>query len=81
MVNVAENIVKTLRANGVAHVYGLPGDSLNGFTDALRTDGTIRWVHVRHEETAAFAAAADAGTTGELAVVAGSGSCGPRQLF
>ena len=78
MVTVAENIVKTLRANGIERVYGIPGDSLNGFTDALRKDGTIRWVHVRHEETAAFAAAADAATTGGLAVVAGS--CGPGNL-
>jgi len=78
MANVAENIVKTLHANGIDRVYGIPGDSLNGFTDALRKDGTIRWVHVRHEESAAFAAAADAAITGELAVVAGS--CGPGNL-
>ncbi|HWS50883.1 MAG TPA: ubiquinone-dependent pyruvate dehydrogenase [Microbacterium sp.] len=78
MANVAENIVRTLHANGIDRVYGLPGDSLNGFTDALRKDGTIRWVHVRHEESAAFAAAADAATTGGLAVVAGS--CGPGNL-
>ncbi|MEJ1088519.1 ubiquinone-dependent pyruvate dehydrogenase [Microbacterium sp. Mu-80] len=78
MVTVAENIVRTLRANDVDRVYGIPGDSLNGFTDALRKDGTIRWVHVRHEESAAFAAAADAALTGDLAVVAGS--CGPGNL-
>lgn len=78
MVTVAENIVHTLRANKVERVYGIPGDSLNGFTDALRRDGTIRWLHVRHEESAAFAAAADAALTGELAVVAGS--CGPGNL-
>ncbi|MDR2997928.1 MAG: ubiquinone-dependent pyruvate dehydrogenase [Microbacterium sp.] len=78
MTTVAENIVQTLHANGVQRVYGIPGDSLNGFTDALRKDGTIRWVHVRHEETAAFAAAADAALTGDLAVVAGS--CGPGNL-
>jgi pyruvate dehydrogenase (quinone) len=78
MVNVAENIVRTLRANNIDRVYGIPGDSLNGFTDALRKDGTIRWLHVRHEESAAFAAAADAAITGELAVVAGS--CGPGNL-
>jgi pyruvate dehydrogenase (quinone) len=56
-------------------VYGLPGDSLNGFTDALRRDGNIQWLHVRHEEAAAFAATAEATLTGELAVVAAS--CGP----
>jgi len=78
MPTVAENIVATLRENGVDHIYGLPGDSLNGFTDALRKDGTISWVHVRHEEAAAFAAAADAELTGDLAVCAGS--CGPGNL-
>lgn len=78
MVNVAENIVSTLRANGIDRVYGIPGDSLNGFTDALRKDDSIRWLHVRHEESAAFAAAADAAITGDLAVVAGS--CGPGNL-
>ena len=78
MTTVAENIVHTLTANGIDRVYGIPGDSLNGFTDALRKDGTIRWVHVRHEESAAFAAAADAALTGDLAVVAGS--CGPGNL-
>lgn len=78
MTTVAENMVRTLRVNGIDRVYGIPGDSLNGFTDALRKDGTILWVHVRHEESAAFAAAADAALTGELAVVAGS--CGPGNL-
>lgn len=78
MTTVAENMVRTLRANGIDRVYGIPGDSLNGFTDALRKDGTIRWVHVRHEESAAFAAAADAALTGDLTVVAGS--CGPGNL-
>lgn len=59
-------------------MYGLPGDSLNGFTDAIRRSGEISWEHVRHEETAAFAAAADAGLSGQLAVCAGS--CGPGNL-
>jgi pyruvate dehydrogenase (quinone) len=78
MATVAQHLVATLRAHGVRRVYGLPGDSLNGLTDALRRDGTLDWVHVRHEEAAAFAAAADAHTTGELAVCAGS--CGPGNL-
>jgi pyruvate dehydrogenase (quinone) len=72
---VADTIVAHLAAGGVRRVYGLPGDSLNGFTDALRRDGGIQWLHVRHEEAAAFAAAAEATLTGELAVVAAS--CGP----
>jgi pyruvate dehydrogenase (quinone) len=75
---VADVMVATLRASGVQRVYGLPGDSLNGFTDALRRDGTIAWEHVRHEEAAAFAAAAEAALTGELAVCAAS--CGPGNL-
>ncbi|GAA2179716.1 ubiquinone-dependent pyruvate dehydrogenase [Leucobacter tardus] len=77
MVTVAQNIVDTLAANGVERVYGIPGDSLNGFTDALRTS-PIDWVHVRHEEAAAFAASGEAAITGSLAVCAGS--CGPGNL-
>ena len=75
---IAMNMVDHLVKNGVQRVYGVPGDSLNGFTDALRRDGTIQWVHVRHEEAAAFAAGAEAEITGELAVCAGS--CGPGNL-
>ncbi|MEA2213886.1 MAG: hypothetical protein QOF83_3834 [Solirubrobacteraceae bacterium] len=78
MSTVAEKIVATLKASGVRRIYGIPGDSLNGFTDALRRDGDITWTHVRHEEAAAFAAGAEAGITGELAVVAAS--CGPGNL-
>ena len=77
MTTVAKNIVDTLVASGVKRVYGIPGDSLNGFTDALRGSG-IEWVHVRHEEAAAFAAGAEAALTGELAVCVGS--CGPGNL-
>lgn len=75
MSTIADTIVETLKDAGVSRIYGLPGDSLNGFTDALRRDGSIAWQHVRHEEAAAFAAAADAALTGDLAVCAGS--CGP----
>src|SRR5271166_3360740 len=75
---VAEVMVAMLRASGVRRVYGIPGDSVNGFTDALRRDGGITWEHVRHEEAAGFAAAADAALTGELAVCAAS--CGPGNL-
>ncbi|HEX4172663.1 MAG TPA: ubiquinone-dependent pyruvate dehydrogenase [Acetobacteraceae bacterium] len=75
---VAETIVETLHSAGVRRVYGVAGDSLNGFTDALRRHRDMRWVHVRHEEAAAFAAGADAHVTGTLAVCAGS--CGPGNL-
>jgi pyruvate dehydrogenase (quinone) len=75
---VADAMIATLKASGVERVYGLPGDSLNGFTDALRRDGEIVWEHVRHEEAAAFAAAGEAAITGQLAVCAAS--CGPGNL-
>src|SRR5215475_5015495 len=75
---VADQFVETLAAAGVKRIYGIVGDSLNGFTDSLRRQGKIAWLHVRHEEVAAFAAGADAHLTGELAVCAGS--CGPGNL-
>jgi len=78
MPTVADTIVEIIKDAGVKRVYGLPGDSLNGFTDALRRDGDVAWQHVRHEEAAAFSAAAEAALTGELAVCAGS--CGPGNL-
>ncbi|AXB78382.1 thiamine pyrophosphate-dependent enzyme [Novosphingobium sp. P6W] len=77
MTTVAEVIVKTLEAAGVRRCYGIPGDTLNHVTDAIRTS-SIRWVHVRHEEAAGFAAGAEAMLTGELAACAGS--CGPGGL-
>ncbi|WP_163686298.1 ubiquinone-dependent pyruvate dehydrogenase [Mycolicibacterium gadium] len=78
MATVADHVIEALRISGVRRVYGLPGDSLNGFTDAIRRSGEISWEHVRHEETAGFAAAADAALTGGLAVCAGS--CDPGNL-
>src|SRR5262249_19943716 len=78
MATIADGIVATLSRAGVSRVYGVPGDSLNGFTDALRRAESIPWERVRHEEAAAFAAAADAGLTGDLAVCVGS--CGPGNL-
>ena len=75
---VADQFIETLVAAGVKRIYGVVGDSLNGLTDVIRRRGDIEWVHVRHEETAAFAAAAEAHVTGKLAVCAGS--CGPGNL-
>jgi pyruvate dehydrogenase (quinone) len=75
---VADQMVETLAAAGVERIYGIVGDSLNGFTDSLRRHGGIEWLHVRHEEVAAFAAGADAHLTGKLAACAGS--CGPGNL-
>jgi len=76
--NAADLFVATLEQAGVKRIYGIVGDSLNGLTEALRRQGTIEWVHVRHEEVGAFAAAAEAQLTGNLAVCAGS--CGPGNL-
>ena len=75
---VADLLVDVLLEAGVQRVYGVSGDSLNGVTDSIRTRGQIQWVHMRHEEVAAFAAGAEAHLTGKLAVCAGS--CGPGNL-
>ena len=76
--NVADVLVDILGARGVERIYGVAGDSLNGITDSIRRHAHMRWTHVRHEETAAFAAGAEAHLTGRLAVCAGS--CGPGNL-
>ena len=81
--NVAEQIVNQLVDAGVHRIYGIVGDSLNPIVDAVRKTGGskkggIDWIHVRHEEAAAFAASAEAQLTGKLAVCAGS--CGPGNL-
>jgi len=76
--SVSEVFVETLVAAGVERVYGVVGDSLNGLTEVIRKKEGIDWLGVRHEETAAFAAGADAHLTGRLAVCAGS--CGPGNL-
>src|SRR5271170_6993468 len=74
----ADYMANTLHRAGVQRIYGVVGDSLNGFTDSLRRQGAIDWIHMRHEEGAAFAAGAEAHLTGKLAVCAGS--CGPGNL-
>ena len=75
---VAQLLVDVLADAGVQRMYGVSGDSLNGITDSIRAKKEIQWIHVRHEETAAFAAGAEAHLTGRLAVCAGS--CGPGNL-
>src|SRR5260221_661954 len=75
---VASLIIKTLAAAGVKRIYGVPGDSLNGLTESLRTQDEIEWVLLRHEEVAAFAAGAEAHLTNSLVVCAGS--CGPGNM-
>ncbi|MCU1526617.1 MAG: pyruvate dehydrogenase [Frondihabitans sp.] len=80
---VADQLIAQLLTAGVKRIYGIVGDSLNPVVDAVRrtggsAKGGIDWIHVRHEEAAAFMASADAQLTGELAVCAGS--CGPGNL-
>ena len=76
--SVAEIIIETLIAAGVKRIYGVVGDSLNGILEEMGKGKDIQWIGVRHEETAAFAAGAQAHITGELAVCAGS--CGPGNM-
>ncbi len=76
--NLAEIFVDTLLASGDNGVHGVAGGSLNGITEAIRTHESIRWIHVQHQETAAFAAGTEAHLTGSPAVCAGR--CGPGKL-
>ncbi|WP_342650355.1 ubiquinone-dependent pyruvate dehydrogenase [Pseudomonas sp. REB1044] len=78
MATAADFMVNTLKQAGVKRVYGVVGDSLNGFTDSMRRLGGLDWIHMRNEEAGAFAAGGEAHLTGELAVCAGS--CGPGNL-
>ena len=76
--NVADVLVEMLALAGVKRIYGVSGDSLNGITETIRKNRQVEWLHMRHEEAAAFAAGAEAYLTGELTVCAGS--CGPGNL-
>src|SRR5277367_4384264 len=76
--SIAEILVETLVVAGVKRVYGVVGDSLNGILEEIGKRKEIEWIAVRHEETGAFAAGAQAHLTGELAVCAGS--CGPGNM-
>jgi pyruvate dehydrogenase (quinone) len=78
MTTVAEHLVEALVNSGVRRIYGVVGDSLNSIVDAVHHSKKIEWIHVRHEEAAAFAASGEAQLTGNLAVCAGS--CGPGNL-
>jgi pyruvate dehydrogenase (quinone) len=75
---IADLMIETLQQAGVERIYGVVGDSLNGLTEALRKSAAMDWIHVRHEEVAAFAASGESQITGKLAVCAGS--CGPGNL-
>lgn len=78
---VADQIVNTLAETGVRNIYAITGDSLNALTDAISRDGRLRFIHVRHEESAAFAASAEAQITGKTAVCAGSSGPGHVHLI
>ncbi len=76
--SVSDQVVEMLVSAGIRRIYGMAGDALHPLMEALQRDARIRWVHVRHEETAAFAASAEAQLTGELAACCGS--CGPGNM-
>lgn len=78
---VAEQVVDMLAEAGVKNIYAITGDSLNGLTDAIGRDGRIRFIHMRHEESGAFAASAEAQLTGRLACCAGSSGPGHVHLI
>jgi pyruvate dehydrogenase (quinone) len=75
---VAAKVVETLAQAGVRRVYGVVGDSLNSIVDEVRRSDAVDWIHVRNEESGAFAAGAEAQLDGQLAVCAGS--CGPGSV-
>ncbi|XOB61500.1 ubiquinone-dependent pyruvate dehydrogenase [Campylobacterota bacterium DY0563] len=76
--NIATYFAKLLAKMGIKRIWGITGDSLNGFSDSLEKLDEIKWIGTRHEETAAFAAGADAKVSGEISVCAGS--CGPGNM-
>ena len=78
---VADALVETAVRAGVERIYGIIGDSLNPLGDAIRRDGRLRWVHVRHEEAGAFAAGAEAQLTGRVGMCAGSAGPGHLHLL
>ncbi len=79
--NISDQLVDMLAKAGVKRIYAVTGDSLNEVNDAVRRSGKIEWIHVRHEETGAYAAAAEAQLTGELACCAGSSGPGHVHLI
>lgn len=76
--SVSEALAAYCAAAGIRRVYGLAGESLNPLAEALQHAAGLRWVHVRHEETAALAASAEAQLTGRVSACCGS--CGAGQL-
>lgn len=79
--NVADLLVTSLADIGVKHIFGIPGDAINGLIDALRREPRVRFIQVRHEEAGAFAASASAKLTGSLAVCTGTAGPGALHLL
>ncbi len=79
--SVAEQVVNMMAESGIKHIYAITGDSLNALTDAIHNDGRIKFVHMRHEESGAFAASAEAQLTGKIAACAGSSGPGHVHLI
>jgi pyruvate dehydrogenase (quinone) len=78
--NVSDQLVETLVEAGIQRIYAVTGDSLNHVNAAVHRNGKIKWIHVRHEETAAYAAGAEAQLNG-LACCAGSSGPGHVHLI
>jgi pyruvate dehydrogenase (quinone) len=81
MAKIADQLVETLVKAGIKRIYAVTGDSLNEVNDAVRREGSIQWIHVRHEEAGAYAAGAEAQVTGQLACCAGSSGPGHVHLI
>ncbi|MDE6521368.1 MAG: ubiquinone-dependent pyruvate dehydrogenase [Muribaculaceae bacterium] len=78
---VADQVAEMIADAGIKHLYAITGDSLNDLTDAIARDGRVKFVHMRHEESGAFAASAEAQLTGKLAACAGSSGPGHVHLI
>ena len=78
---VSDRVLEVLAAAGVRHMFGIPGDAINSLVEAVRKQDAIRFIQVRHEEAGAFAAAAQAKLSGELAVCVGTAGPGAVHLL
>lgn len=78
---VADQLIETLVEAGVRRIYAITGDSLNEVNEAVRKNGGMKWIHVRHEETGAYAAGAEAQLIGLPGCCAGSSGPGHVHLL
>src|SRR5688572_18661562 len=79
--NVCEALLDILTDYGAKYVFGIAGDAINELIEAIRKQDQIKFIHVMHEETGAFAASAQAKLTGELAVCVGTAGPGGIHLL